>query len=99
MDYRASGVDRDLADGMIEDLKPKIRATFRPEVESDIGDFGGLFRIPSKYKEPVMVATTDGVGTKLILAEMAKAHRSIAQDLVGMCVNDLLCCRAEPLVF
>jgi len=99
MEYKDSGVDRDLADSLIEDLKVQISSTNRPEVESEVGDFGGFFRAPQHIKDPVFVATTDGVGTKLLLAEECGAHRSIGQDLVAMCVNDLVACKAEPLVF
>ncbi len=99
MDYRASGVDRDLADQFIENLSQKIETTRRPEIESRLGDFGGFFRAPSHLKDPLWVATTDGVGTKLLLAETLNHYQGLGQDLVGMCVNDLLCCRAEPLVF
>jgi phosphoribosylformylglycinamidine cyclo-ligase len=99
MEYKDAGVDRDLADHLIEDLKSKISSTNRPEVESEVGDFGGFFRAPKHLKDPVFVATTDGVGTKLLLAEEAQAHRKIGQDLVAMCVNDLVACKAEPLVF
>ncbi len=99
MEYKDAGVDRDLADHLIEDLKTKISSTNRPEVESEVGDFGGFFRAPKHLKDPVFVATTDGVGTKLLLAEEYQAHRKIGQDLVAMCVNDLVACKAEPLVF
>ena len=99
MEYKDAGVDRDLADNLIEDLKSQISSTNRPEVESEVGDFGGFFRAPKHLKDPVFVATTDGVGTKLLLAEEMGAHRSIGQDLVAMCVNDLVACKAEPLVF
>jgi len=99
MDYKAAGVDRELGDRFVDDIKPRLKATFRPEIESDIGDFGGFFRAPSHLKNPLWVATTDGVGTKLLLAEEAGQHRGVGQDVVAMCVNDLLCCRAEPIVF
>lgn len=99
MDYKASGVDRDLADQFIEELKVKISSTNREEVESEVGDFGGFFRAPKHMKDPLFVATTDGVGTKLLLAEEAQSHRGLGQDLVAMCVNDLIACKAEPLIF
>lgn len=99
MDYKSSGVDRAEGDRFVSNLEPVIRSTFRKEVESDVGDFGAFFRAPSHLKDPLWVATTDGVGTKLLIAEELKVHRGIGQDVVGMCVNDLLCCRAEPIVF
>ena len=101
MEYRDSGVDRNLAYDWIESLQTKIAKTKRSEVLSEIGDFGGFFEAPRSLKEPVFVAATDGVGTKLLLAEEVggKAHQAVGQDCVAMCVNDLLACGAEPLVF
>jgi len=99
MDYKSSGVDREQGDRFVSNLGPVIRSTFRSEIESDIGDFGAFFRAPTHLKDPLWVATTDGVGTKLLLAEEAGSHRGVGQDVVAMCVNDLLCCRAEPIVF
>jgi phosphoribosylformylglycinamidine cyclo-ligase len=101
MDYRAAGVDREAADTFIENLKSEIEKTSRPEVLSSIGDFGGFFEAPKNLKDPIWVATTDGVGTKLVLAEEVGgvANEAVGQDVVAMCVNDLIACRAEPIVF
>lgn len=101
MDYRESGVDRALADSFVEGLKSKVKKTHRKEVLGDLGDFGCFFRAPAGMREPIFVASTDGVGTKLELAEKVggRAHRSVGQDVVAMCVNDLIACKAEPLIF
>jgi len=100
-DYKASGVDREAAATWIQELSPAIQSSFRPEILTGIGGFGAAFRIPEAIKDPVLMATTDGVGTKLMLAEMAgdESFFGIGIDLVAMCVNDLLACRAEPLIF
>lgn len=101
MDYKDSGVDREAAYSFIDQIQVKTKRRFREEVLSDLGDFGAFFQAPKYLKDPIFVATTDGVGTKLLLAEEAggRAHRAVGQDAVAMCVNDLLACRAEPLVF
>ncbi len=101
MDYREAGVDRELADQFVEGLKEKVRKTYRPEILGELGDFGGFFQAPRHMKDPIFVASTDGVGTKLALAESwgGKAHKAVGQDVVAMCVNDLVACRAEPLLF
>ncbi len=101
MSYAESGVDRDEAYRFVDRITERARRTRREEVLSEIGDYGGFFRAPTHMKEPVFVATTDGVGTKLILAEEmgGAAHRAVGQDVVAMCVNDLISCRAEPLIF
>ncbi len=101
MDYKNAGVDRALADDFVDSIKSKVKKTHRKEVLSEIGDFGGFFQAPSYLKEPVFVASTDGVGTKLLLAEEigGEAHRAVGQDVVAMCVNDLVACGAEPLIF
>ena len=99
-DYKSSGVDIAAGDALVERLKPLCAKTMRPEVISGVGGFAGLFRLAgSKYKNPVLVAATDGVGTKLRLAGKLGIHSSIGTDLVAMCVNDVLCHGAEPLFF
>ncbi len=96
--YKSSGVDIGYADELIEKVKPLIRKTFRPEVLSDVGGFGGFFRVNSTtYREPVLVASTDGVGTKLKLAFKSGIHNTVGIDLVAMCVNDIVVSGAEPL--
>jgi phosphoribosylformylglycinamidine cyclo-ligase len=97
--YRDAGVDIDAGNEVVERIKPLVRRTLRPEVLGGVGLFGGLFDLSSRYKEPVLVSGTDGVGTKLILAKQLNRHDSIGQDLVAMCVNDVLVQGAEPLFF
>ncbi len=97
--YRDAGVDIDAGNEVVERIKPLVRATMRPEVLGGVGLFGGLFDLSNRYKEPVLVSGTDGVGTKLILAKQLNRHDSIGQDLVAMCVNDVLVQGAEPLFF
>jgi phosphoribosylformylglycinamidine cyclo-ligase len=97
--YRAAGVDIDAGNAVVERIKPLVKRTFRPEVMGGLGGFGGLFDLSGKYKEPVLVSGTDGVGTKLKLAQMLGRHDTIGIDLVGMCVNDVLVQGAEPLFF
>ena len=97
--YRDAGVDIDAGNEVVERIKPLVRATMRPEVLGGVGLFGGLFDLSSRYREPVLVSGTDGVGTKLILAKQLNRHDSIGQDLVAMCVNDVLVQGAEPLFF
>jgi phosphoribosylformylglycinamidine cyclo-ligase len=98
--YRDAGVDIDEGDRLVELIKPHARPTLRPEVLAGIGGFGGLFAIDvKKYKEPVLVSGTDGVGTKLKVAFAANRHDTIGQDLVAMCVNDVAVVGAEPLFF
>jgi phosphoribosylformylglycinamidine cyclo-ligase len=101
MDYKKSGVDREGAASWIQDLKNPIQQSFRAEILSSIGGFGAMFESPSSYRQPAWVATTDGVGTKLLLAEEAgdAAFFAMGVDAVAMCVNDLLACRAEPIAF
>ncbi len=102
MDYKDSGVDRHAGDQFVEGIKEKAKRTLRPEVLGEIGDFGGFFQAPKYLKDPVWVASTDGVGTKLLLAEevgTTKAHRAVGQDVVAMCVNDIVACGAEPIIF
>ncbi len=97
--YRAAGVDIDAGNAVVECIKPLVKRTFRPEVMGGLGGFGGLFNLGTRYKEPVLVSGTDGVGTKLKLAQMLGRHDTIGIDLVGMCVNDVLVQGAEPLFF
>lgn len=97
--YRAAGVDISAGEDAVRRLAPWARATYRPEVLGDIGAFAGFFRIPRRYKEPVLLASTDGVGSKLRVAFLAGRHDTIGIDLVAMGVNDLLVHGAEPLVF
>ena len=97
--YRAAGVDIDAGNAVVERIKPLVKRTFRPEVMGGLGGFGGLFDLAGRYKEPVLVSGTDGVGTKLKLAQQLDRHDTIGIDLVGMCVNDVLVQGAEPLFF
>jgi phosphoribosylformylglycinamidine cyclo-ligase len=97
--YRASGVDIDAGDALVERIKPFARRTMRPEVLAGIGGFGALFELGTKYREPVLVSGTDGVGTKLKLAFALDRHDTIGIDLVAMSVNDVLVQGAEPLFF
>lgn len=98
--YRDSGVDIDAGNYSVKLIKDSVKATYRPEVLGDLGGFGGLFALQAnKYKEPVLVSGTDGVGTKLRLAFMLDKHDTIGQDAVAMCVNDILVQGAEPLYF
>ncbi len=98
--YRDAGVDIDAGDEFVDRIKPLVRSTFRPEVLTDLGGFGGLFGLQTgKYKEPVLVSGTDGVGTKLKIAFMMDRHNTVGIDLVAMCVNDIVVSGAEPLFF
>jgi len=97
--YRDSGVDIDAGAEVVERIKPLVKRSFRPEVMGGLGGFGALFDLTGKYREPVLVSGTDGVGTKLKLAQQLGRHDTIGIDLVGMCVNDVLVQGAEPLFF
>jgi len=97
--YRAAGVDIDAGDQLVENIKPFAKRTQRPGVLAGIGGFGALFEISRKYREPVLVSGTDGVGTKLKLAFELRRHDTIGIDLVAMSVNDILVQGAEPLFF
>ncbi len=100
LSYRDAGVDIDAGEAFVEAIKPLARATDRPGVMGGLGGFGALFDLRAAgFKDPVLVATTDGVGTKLKLAIAAGAHRAVGVDLVAMCVNDLVVQGAEPLFF
>lgn len=98
--YKQSGVDIEAGDAFVEKIKPHAARTTRPEVLGGVGGFGGLFALPpGKYQAPVLVAGTDGVGTKLKVAFLAGRHDTVGIDLVAMSVNDILTCGAEPLFF
>lgn len=97
--YKDAGVDIDAGNALVERIKPLAKSTSRPEVLGGIGGFAALCRIPTAYKEPILVSGTDGVGTKLKTAFAAKRHDTIGIDLVAMCVNDVLVTNAEPLFF
>ena len=99
LSYRDAGVDIDAGDALVERIKPYARRTMRPEVLAGIGGFGALVEIGKRFREPVLVAGTDGVGTKLKLAFALGRHDTIGVDLVAMSVNDILVQGAEPLVF
>lgn len=97
--YKDAGVDIEAGDALVARIKSVAKKTSRPEVLGGLGGFGALCRIPTGYKSPILVSGTDGVGTKLKLAIETGRHERIGQDLVAMCVNDLLVCGAEPLFF
>jgi len=99
LSYRDAGVDIDAGDDLVEAIKPLARRTLRPEVLAGVGGFGALCRIPEKYRQPVLVSGTDGVGTKLKLAFQLARHDTVGIDLVAMSVNDVLVQGAEPLFF
>jgi len=98
--YQKAGVDINLGNTFIDRIKPLIRQTFSPEVITDIGGFSGLFSLdPSAYSQPVLVSSTDGVGTKLKVAQLLNQHQTIGIDLVAMSVNDIIVQGARPLFF
>ncbi|MGI4814450.1 MAG: phosphoribosylformylglycinamidine cyclo-ligase [Janthinobacterium lividum] len=99
LSYRDAGVDIDAGDALVDAIKPLARRTLREGVINGIGGFGALFEIPKRYREPVLVSGTDGVGTKLKLAFELDRHDTVGQDLVAMSVNDILVQGAEPLFF
>lgn len=98
--YKDAGVDIDAGNRFVQMIKPLVKATSRPEVLTDIGGFGGLFSLQAgKYEKPTLVASTDGVGTKLKIAFLMDKHDTVGIDLVAMCVNDIVVQGAEPLFF
>ena len=98
--YAEAGVDITAGEDAVKRIKEHVRSTYRPEVIGDIGGFGGLFAFPQdRYKNPVLVSSTDGVGTKALVAKAAGRFDTIGIDLVAMCVDDLVCQGAEPLFF
>ncbi|NOR19449.1 MAG: phosphoribosylformylglycinamidine cyclo-ligase [Xanthomonadales bacterium] len=100
LSYLDAGVDIDAGNQLVERIKPAVRSTNRDGVLTGLGGFGGLFQLDTeRYKQPVLVSGTDGVGTKLLLARQLGRHDTIGIDLVAMCVNDILTCGAEPLFF
>ncbi|MCA3131332.1 MAG: phosphoribosylformylglycinamidine cyclo-ligase [Betaproteobacteria bacterium] len=99
LSYRDAGVDIDAGDALVERIKPLARSTLRDGVLAGVGGFGALFEVPKRYREPVLVSGTDGVGTKLKLAFELNVHHTVGIDLVAMSVNDILVQGAEPLFF
>ncbi len=99
MDYKQAGVDVEAGREFVDNIRNLVVSTHRPEVLGGLGGFSGLFALPSGYKEPVLVSGTDGVGTKLKLANTLNCHHTVGIDLVAMCVNDVLTSGAEPLFF
>jgi phosphoribosylformylglycinamidine cyclo-ligase len=98
--YAGAGVSIDAGEAAVDRIKPLVRSTYRPEVLGDIGGFGGLFDVAALgMRRPVLVSTTDGVGTKALVAAAAKRYDTIGLDLVAMCVDDLVCQGAQPLFF
>ena len=99
MDYREAGVDVEAGRAFVERIRSLVQSTHRPEVLGGLGGFSGYFQLPAGYREPVLVSGTDGVGTKLKLAQDLNCHHTVGIDLVAMCVNDVLTSGAEPLFF
>ena len=100
LSYRDAGVDIEAGNALVEAIKPAAKSTDRPGVLGGLGGFGGLFDLKAcGYRDPLLVAATDGVGTKLEIAQALGRHRGVGIDLVAMCVNDLAAQGAEPLFF
>jgi phosphoribosylformylglycinamidine cyclo-ligase len=99
MDYREAGVNIEAGRLFVEKIRRGVESTYRPEVLGGLGGFGGFFQLPTGYKEPILVSGTDGVGTKLKIAQALNSHDTVGIDLVAMCVNDVLTSGAEPLFF
>ncbi|NBV70414.1 MAG: phosphoribosylformylglycinamidine cyclo-ligase, partial [Synechococcaceae bacterium WB4_2_0805] len=99
MDYRSAGVDVEAGRAFVDRIRSSVEATRRPEVLGGLGGFGGLCRLPAGMRKPILVAGTDGVGTKLELAQNCELHHGVGIDLVAMCANDVITCGAEPLFF
>ncbi|QIR35346.1 phosphoribosylformylglycinamidine cyclo-ligase [Tolypothrix sp. PCC 7910] len=99
MDYRDAGVDVEAGRAFVDKIRNLVHSTFRKEVLGGLGGFGGCFQLPGGFKEPVLVSGTDGVGTKLKIAQVLNRHDTVGIDLVAMCVNDVLTSGAEPLFF
>ncbi|OUL19987.1 phosphoribosylformylglycinamidine cyclo-ligase [Nostoc sp. RF31YmG] len=99
MDYRDAGVDVEAGRAFVDQIRNLVHSTFRKEVLGGLGGFGGCFQLPAGYQEPVLVSGTDGVGTKLKIAQILNHHDTVGIDLVAMCVNDVLTSGAEPLFF
>ncbi|ELS05360.1 phosphoribosylformylglycinamidine cyclo-ligase [Xenococcus sp. PCC 7305] len=99
MDYKDAGVDIEAGRDFVTQIRQDVQSTFRPEVLGGLGGFGGCFELPTGYQQPVLVSGTDGVGTKLKIAQVLNRHETVGIDLVAMCVNDILTSGAEPLFF
>ena len=99
IDYKKAGVDIDRSNRFVKDITKLVSGTRRPEVMGNIGGFSSFVKIPKKYRNPVLVSSTDGVGTKLMIADYLGKHTTVGIDLVAMCVNDLIVTGAEPLFF
>ncbi|MBC6417697.1 MAG: phosphoribosylformylglycinamidine cyclo-ligase [Prochloron sp. SP5CPC1] len=99
MDYREAGVDIEAGLSFVQTIRQEVESTYRREVLGGLGGFGGYFQLPTGYTDPILVSATDGVGTKLKIAQKLHRHDTIGIDLVAMCVNDILTSGAEPLFF
>jgi len=99
MDYKTAGVDVEAGRAFVDRIRSSVEATFRPEVIGGLGGFGGVMRLPAGMRRPLLVSGTDGVGTKLELAQDFGGHHNVGIDLVAMCVNDVITCGASPLFF